>query len=149
MKTRENHATMKSHGSCKTTIFLGALTALSLGAAQGAHATVIAPGAADFAYEGNDIPAGGGWDGFTDTQTGSGWAVADTATGGVWTRNVSATGNPSTEFMFARKDSVVNSLTFTIDWRVARPVITENTIFQADGPNLDLRADIDGLGGEV
>ena len=116
--------------------------------ALGAQADVIAPGAADFAYEGNDIPPGGGWDHFVSTMAAGGWNPTDSISGGAWVRNVNGTaGSVSTEFMFARKDNMFNDLTFTVDWRVARPVNAGSGVFQADGPNLDILVDLDGPGG--
>ena len=129
-------------------IVAACVAALMMGAPT-VQAAVITAGEADFAFEGNDVPPGGGWDSLLDTQTGSGWTVTDTATGGIWSRNVVDTAPTSTQYAYALKNNVINSLTFTIDWRVARPVTTENTVFQAGGPELDFRADIDGPGGST
>ena len=103
----------------------------------------------NFTYEGDDVPPGGGWDAITDTQSGSGWTVTDTISAGIWSRNIVDTPPSTTEFMFTSKYNVINSLTFTVDCRVARPVTSETTMFQADGPYLDLQADIDGPGGST
>ena len=125
-------------------------TIAALAVAHAVHASVITPGEATWSYEGNDVPAAGGWDGFTDTMSSTPeYTIVDDTIGGVWTRNVTLSSAPTggTQFFQARKDAVMNDLTFTLDWHVARPLIQGTTGFQQDGPQLDVFVDLDGPGG--
>ena len=134
----------------KSRILGGTAVVLALGVGASVQGIVISTNQADFAYEGNDVPAAGGWDGFTDTMPSDpgAYTVADNTAGGVWTRSVTVSSSPSeTRFFQARKDNAMGDLTFTIDWRVARPLLQGSAGFQQDGPQLDLFVDLDGPGG--
>ena len=134
----------------KSRILAGATMVLALGLGSGVQGTVISTNQADFAYEGNDVPAGGGWSGFTDTMSSTPeYTIVDDTAGGVWTRSVTLSSAPTggTQFFQAYKAGAMNDLTFTLDWRVARPLIQGTAGFQQDGPQLDVLVDLDGPGG--
>ena len=113
-----------------------------------AWADVITPGEADYAYEGDAVPPSGGWDELANDDMTA--YRTDICSGGIFTRNATPLVSSGIDYYVVEKHNVMTSLTFTVDFRMARDIISSGTtgIASDDNKNIgvELFVDLDGAG---